>query len=132
MFNGNLLFTYVTRDDLDEINTQFGGISCIHYHNGLYIQSARFVLKRIAGKDFSFCIYHPISALCFKKNCRDRFQFLHTLSTVYPISFSMIGKKSNVQHINVCINSELIILVQSTSVYFVVTIETTCAYICSR
>ena len=43
------MFTYVTSKDLDDINTRIGGISCIHYHNGLYIQSARFVLKRIAG-----------------------------------------------------------------------------------
>ena len=72
MFNGNLLFTYVTRDDLDDINTRIGGISCIYYHDGLYIQSARFVLKRIAGIGFLFILLEKIH-----KNCLSYFTYIY-------------------------------------------------------
>lgn len=48
--NGNLLFTHVTSNDLVEVNDRLGGISCIFYHNGPYVQSVRYTFKKIAGK----------------------------------------------------------------------------------
>ena len=48
--NGNLLFTHVTSNDLKEVNDRLGGISCIIYHNGPYVQSVRYIFKEIASK----------------------------------------------------------------------------------
>ncbi|XP_066927264.1 contactin-5-like [Clytia hemisphaerica] len=54
MSNGDLLFTHVTEQDLKDVNDLIGGISCINYHNGLYVQSVKFNLKRVTAFDDNF------------------------------------------------------------------------------
>lgn len=47
--NGDFLFTYIDRGDVNEINQQMGGVSCIYYHIGFFVQSVRYQLKIVAG-----------------------------------------------------------------------------------
>ena len=58
MSNGDFLFTTLKQADVNEINEQLNGVSCILYHNGLYEQAVKYRFKVVASKFVvnNFCI----------------------------------------------------------------------------
>lgn len=55
--NGDFLFVFIDRNDVNEINQQMDGVSCISYHKGFYSQSVRFQLNIDGGKSLTLCLH---------------------------------------------------------------------------